>query len=182
MPRTIERQRLAAAAGRKRNRSFVNRTRAETRCAMCGDQPIDWHREEHRNHPRWRIADLATQPASIARIEAEIAHCEPLCRRCHMLHDGRATALVARNRATGKRGESNHRAKLTWPQVEEIRRLYPGRSMGALARAFSVSHSTVSRIVHERAWIPGGGGPTPPAPGAGRKPLSEHLGALYGDS
>jgi hypothetical protein len=28
----------------------------------------------------------------------------------------------------------------------------------------------------------GGGAPTPPAPGAGRKPLSEHLGALYGDS
>jgi hypothetical protein len=28
----------------------------------------------------------------------------------------------------------------------------------------------------------GGAGPTPPAPGAGRKPLSEHLSALYGDS
>jgi hypothetical protein len=37
------------------------------------------------------------------------------------------------------------------------------------------------------AWLEGGGacgcgGPTPPAPAAARKPLSEHLSALYGDS
>lgn len=70
-----------------------------------------------------------------------------LCRSCHMHYDG---------------GENHHKAKLTWDQVEEIRRRHvPGRRAGAgpqpnsaraLAREFGVAKATINAIVSGTGW------------------------------
>lgn len=73
---------------RRRTRDWVTALRAQTTCARCGGQPIDWHNPEHVEDPRRRIANLAHN-TGIAAVAAEIARCEPLCRRCHMSLDGR---------------------------------------------------------------------------------------------
>jgi hypothetical protein len=84
------------AARRLANRSYVVDLRSKTPCLKCGRTPIEYHRVEHEAHPVWRVANLYGR--SRARIDAEIALCEPLCRRCHVIHDGRAAALAAQPR------------------------------------------------------------------------------------
>lgn len=66
---------------------------AITVCAHCGGGPIEWHAEYHVTKPNARVHSLAAQGASIARIEAELERCVPLCRSCHMKEDGRLAAL-----------------------------------------------------------------------------------------
>jgi len=88
----LNKQRLA--------RSHVVAVRAATTCRECGRQPIDFHRTEHEQHPSWRVANLATAGRSIERIDAEIACCIPLCRRCHMRMDGRLQKLGTHPRQT----------------------------------------------------------------------------------
>ena len=84
-----------AAQRRARNQSFVDEINRRTVCAHCGSQPIEWHNPEHveLNRQDQRISNLVWQPAAIVTIEAEMARCTPLCRRCHMREDGRAKAL-----------------------------------------------------------------------------------------
>jgi hypothetical protein len=71
----------------------MTQVRADTCCRECGLQPVDFHRDEHITHPTWRVTWLVTQGQSIARIQRELALCIPLCRRCHMLTDGRLERL-----------------------------------------------------------------------------------------
>ncbi len=45
-------------------------------------------------------------------------------------------------------------AKLDWPTVREIRRLYAeGRSQGFLTRQFGVSIAQIGRIIRQEAWL-----------------------------
>jgi hypothetical protein len=74
-------------------KAYVAAERAKTVCAECGRQPIEFHREEHHDFPNNRVAGLAARGQSIERIAREIAASTPLCRRCHMKHDGRLAAL-----------------------------------------------------------------------------------------
>lgn len=57
--------------------------------------------------------------------------------------------------AAKRRGEGNGNARLTWEEVREIRRLYGrgGVSQQALAEAFGVKHTAVSRIVRRVTWV-----------------------------
>lgn len=75
--------------------NFVSSLNTVTKCVKCGDQPIEWHREEHEKYPNSRVSSLRTQGASIDRIKKEIKLCTPLCRRCHMKEDGRLVRLKA---------------------------------------------------------------------------------------
>ena len=72
---------------------FVRAVNAKTLCASCGGGPIEWHGEHHPTYPNARISSLRTQGASVDRIKEEMALCEPLCRSCHMQHDGRLANL-----------------------------------------------------------------------------------------
>jgi hypothetical protein len=85
------------AARIARNRAFVDEVNARTVCAHCGAQPIEWHNPDHvrQGKQHRRIARLAGKTYSIAAIEAEIARCTPLCRRCHMAEDGRLAGFTA---------------------------------------------------------------------------------------
>ena len=85
-------------AARARNRTFVDEVNARTVCAHCGGQPIEWHNPEHvaLNRQGFRISSMRAAGVSIRRIQAEMDRCTPLCRRCHMIEDGRLTALVER--------------------------------------------------------------------------------------
>jgi len=51
------------------------------------------------------------------------------------------------------KGEDNHNSKLTWPQVEEIRKLSGELSQRRLAKLFNVSSTTVRRIAQNRIWL-----------------------------
>ncbi len=83
-----------------RNLAFVAEVNAQTFCAHCGAQPIEWHNPEHveLNRRQFRIGSMAHRHYSIKAIEAEMRRCTPLCRRCHMAEDGRLHRLVTHTR------------------------------------------------------------------------------------
>jgi hypothetical protein len=89
----------------KQARIFVQDLNARTLCAHCGVQPIEWHNPEHvdLNRQHFRISALVAGGSPIAAIEAEIERCTPLCRRCHMIEDGRMKAFVALPKHRGRR-------------------------------------------------------------------------------
>lgn len=76
---------------RERNRAFITDLNARTVCAHCSKQPIEWHNPEHvlLGRQLHRIGKLVASTSSISTIQAEIDRCTPLCRRCHMIEDGR---------------------------------------------------------------------------------------------
>lgn len=76
--------------------AFLAALNARSFCAHCSAQPIEWHNPEHvrPGRERYRISDLVNQPRSLQTIQAEIARCTPLCRRCHMTEDGRLSHFV----------------------------------------------------------------------------------------
>lgn len=77
--------------------AYVDAINAEAFCTQCGAQPVEWHNPEHveLNRQGYRIGRMRSTGASIQKIEAELARCTPLCRRCHMAEDGRLTRFVA---------------------------------------------------------------------------------------
>lgn len=83
-----------------RNLAFVNEINAATVCAHCGAQPIEWHNPEHVELKRrdYRISAMARRGNSIEAIKTEMARCTPLCRRCHMVEDGRLKAFLVHRR------------------------------------------------------------------------------------
>lgn len=68
---------------------FVNSVKAKLTCERCGDAPVEFHSETHDKNPENRVCALVVAGRSIERIKREIAICQALCRRCHMLADGR---------------------------------------------------------------------------------------------
>lgn len=79
-----------------RARTYIDEINARTVCAHCGAQPIEWHNPEHVEPGlgKNRIAMMPQRHAAIATIAAEMARCIPLCRRCHMVEDGRLGKFV----------------------------------------------------------------------------------------
>lgn len=77
-------------------KAFVRALRAETVCAICGAQPIEWHRKEHAKRPQDRVSNKASRGESIEAIRSEIALSQPLCVSCHRAEDSR------RDPATGR--------------------------------------------------------------------------------
>lgn len=50
-------------------------------------------------------------------------------------------------------GEANHRAKLTWPMVDEVRRAYAsGENLSDLSRRLGLARSTLRDVVKGRNW------------------------------
>lgn len=72
-------------------RIFVDFVNALTSCAHCGAQPVEWHNPDHveKNRRHFRIKSMAAAGFPINRIILEMGDCTPLCRRCHMIEDGR---------------------------------------------------------------------------------------------
>lgn len=93
------------AARIRRNREYVASIRARTVCESCGAQPIQWHREEHKQHGYRRVGNLAGTHCSLERIDREIAACQAFCHKCHSRIEGRTEHLakVGRIAAVAKR-------------------------------------------------------------------------------
>lgn len=94
--------------------AYVKEVRAQTVCAECGAQPIDWHdpgtrHEDKRNRP----GRMAKRGASKREIDEEIARCIPLCRHHHMIVDGRAEALAQLGRNQGRQSHCRAGHKMT---------------------------------------------------------------------
>lgn len=82
-------------AAKARARAYMKQVRANTPCVRCGVlKPVDFHNHEHVQDDSRRIAHMAARGASIPALQAEIAKCTPLCRRCHMREDGRMLRLA----------------------------------------------------------------------------------------
>lgn len=66
-----------------------------------------------------------------------------------------------------------HEPKLSWPEVNEIRRAYKHQSrthgLKALAEQFGVSKNNISKIVHGKTWRVSEGDGNVPPPLANRK-------------
>jgi hypothetical protein len=93
MQRWHELHKEQAAAAIQTARAFVAQMRAATVCSRCGLQPIEWHSDRHLEHPTFRISTMAGKGYSPAKIAAEMARCEALCRKCHVTADGRLAFL-----------------------------------------------------------------------------------------
>lgn len=42
--------------------------------------------------------------------------------------------------------------KLTWPQVRQLRALYPTQSIRAISRLYNLDYHTVWNIIHQKTW------------------------------
>lgn len=68
-------------------------------------------------------------------------------------HPERNPMFLYPEKAAMMRGENNGNSKLSWPQVEAIRKQFSeGRTKIAIAREFSVSHRTVRSIIGGETW------------------------------
>lgn len=85
----------ATEASKRRAAEYRAQLLRDTVCAECGAQPIEWHHRIPQGPGDKPVSTLIVQGASRARIDREIAKCDPLCRSCHMRRDGRAAALSA---------------------------------------------------------------------------------------
>lgn len=50
------------------------------------------------------------------------------------------------------KGDESHFHKLSSKQVEEIRNIYPSKTMRQLSRDFNTSLSNIHRIIHQQIW------------------------------
>ena len=116
------------------------------------------HKWMNRNYPRvGRCEWCATTKRRTTYATAESGHYTrnradwlELCYRCHNAFDGHARNLHGFSR----RGEWHGRAKLTWPEVDEIRRLLAeGSTQRALGERFGVSAQLIFRIAHNEIWL-----------------------------
>ena len=137
---------------KERAKQHVQQIRAQTICITCGRQPIDWHRVEHEQHPTWRIGHMTARGETIKRIDAEIARCTPLCRRCHMTLDGRIKIAIANVKGSPRpKGEKHHAARLSDAEIADIRqRRKNGERIKDLAIRYAVHPGWVGLVVAGR--------------------------------
>ncbi len=90
---------------KEKAKAYVAAVRSRTNCEKCGNQPIDWHHEDHLSNENQRVAHLASLGFPIDRIQQEIDKCEALCRSCHMEEDGRLVEL--RKNCPNKKGDKH---------------------------------------------------------------------------
>lgn len=108
--------------------AWVKRQIEKPKLCKCGQRPA---------------IDLACVTGIYSR---DLKNWEYLCRRCHMMSDGRMSNLFRQWSDSGT-------AKLTEGQVLSIRRMHKsGMSCAMLARIYSLSASHVSHIVKGRKW------------------------------
>lgn len=93
---------------RQMAKAYVQKIRATTVCRKCGRQPIEWHSEKHKNHQHRRVGAMAMAGLPIATIAAEIKRCVPLCRRCHMVNDGRMEIAITNVRTAPRPRGDRH--------------------------------------------------------------------------
>lgn len=93
-----------------RNIAYVQQRKEQTVCEHCGEQPIEYHHPEHTLFPHRRLCQMMNG-SSLAAIDAEIARCQALCRRCHMQLDGRLAHLPERSFRAGVASGKARRAQ-----------------------------------------------------------------------
>lgn len=125
---------------RRLAREYVNQVRQRTPCAKCGGPMRDWHSFEHVVRPIRRISRMVGIGCTVRIIALEIARCTPLCRRCHMIEDGRMETFRRVN------------TKLTAAQVVEIRSLAHSSTRAELSARFGVKASVIGKIVLRQLW------------------------------
>ena len=99
-----------------------------------------------------KISDLVLKGMSVARLQVELALCDPICRKHHITIDGRLDSFVVA-RYTHVKTKARADAKLSEDDVREIRREYAlGTKVNRMALWYGVNHSLISMIVHGKRW------------------------------
>lgn len=151
-PQQRELQRGYVARITARNRRIVARELAARggHCVHpgCTATKVEWH---HRD-PATKTNGISEMTrGSVERLERELDLCDPLCRKHHLEIDGRLAAIQKRTRPPQTGLGPN--TKRTEEQIRLIRsRWNDGRSMGSIAREFSVTVTTVSNVVYRKLW------------------------------
>lgn len=118
-----------------------------------GHGSLRWRGHTTKAH---RVAyELGTgQPVLPHVVIRHLCNCPACCNPAHLAlgsHSDNVADRVAAGRSAC--GERNGRARLTWPQVDEIRLRHGlGESIQALAFCYAVSPRTVSKIVKGELW------------------------------
>lgn len=140
----------ARAKAIARNRVYMAELKSKMVCAHCGGQPVEWHNPEHvqAGRQRFRIGNMVGRGQAIETIEAEIARCIPLCRRCHMTEDGRLKVLVSHRRVG-----STSRPTLVVPlrPCVQCERLYKPLRLGLCASCYGGQPERLARRRELRA-------------------------------
>jgi len=88
LPAFLEQQKLRAAL-KIALKEYVHKVLAKMTCSRCGVengwQPLHLHHPDNDGH-LGNVWSLVSALASIEKIKAEIARCEPLCASCHIKH------------------------------------------------------------------------------------------------
>ncbi len=66
-----------------RNRAWYAEFSRGIVCVKCGNPEVEWHHRVLRRKGDVSVGQLVNGPASIARIQQEIAKCDPVCVGCH---------------------------------------------------------------------------------------------------
>jgi len=117
-------------------------------CVKCGT----WSnlQVDHKVNLEKEIATRSLwslSPKNPQRVK-ELAKCQVLCRKCHR---GKTDSIDSLHRV---RGDEHPRAKLTEPQVKEIRRLRAKNwTQRAIAHKFGVSRQAVEKICNRKTWV-----------------------------
>ena len=70
-------------------------------------------------------------------------------------HTDNMRDMEIKGRSYHKAGAAHGRAKLTWDDVERIRKLHAeGMSIRAITKLYPVSKPSIARIVHNKGWLP----------------------------
>ena len=72
----------------------VAKLRVATPCVHCGGGPVEWHSDRHLTNRNRRVSNLVGHGYKLCDVLHEISQCEPVCRSCHMKHDGRSARLL----------------------------------------------------------------------------------------
>jgi len=141
-------------ARRERNRQVVAEEleRRGGHCVFegCMRTNIEWHHRDPETKND-KIGNLV-RASSVEKLLVELALCDPLCRRHHIIVDGRLESLIA-TRYTHVKTKARADAKLTEDDVREIRREHGlGTKITRMALWYGVNHSLISDIVHGKRW------------------------------
>lgn len=108
-----------------------------------------------RRLPRfaWERSNGPIPPGVIIRHRCDNPPCFEAAHLVAGTHKDNVADMFERGRNADRRGELCPTAKLTWPQVREIRRLIAaGESQGAVSARFMISRRNARKIISQQTW------------------------------
>lgn len=146
---------LRDAARRSACKTYVDKIKAKTPCADCGERfPAICMDFDHLKGKNKSVSGLVSGAYRLELIKEEIAKCEIVCSNCHRLRTKRRKQNHAPiNNPRARRGSEHPNAKLSVKHVIAIRSEYKiGDRADVIARRYGIARNTVYGIVYRHSW------------------------------